>query len=459
MVFSSSVFLFIFLPVLLLLYFIAGKKAKNIVLLFASLFFYAWGEPRNIIVMLLSIAINYFLAIGMEKSMGRRKLYFLLAVFYNIGILFIFKYLNFTVDTVNRLLEHPIALRRVALPIGISFYTFQMMSYIMDVYRENVKAQKNILSLGLYISLFPQLIAGPIVRYIDIEGQLACRTSSWENMHDGICRFAIGFSKKILLADQLSVFVDLAFAGQYPSIITNWAGIVGYTLQIYFDFNGYSDMAIGLGKMFGFSFPENFNYPYISKSIQEFWRRWHITLGSWFRDYLYIPLGGSRQGKLKTYINISIVFLLTGLWHGASFNFILWGGYYALFLIAERMGLRKVLEKLPAFARHIYAILAIMFGWVFFRSSTWTEAIRYLHGMFSLSGNDVAHFNYIMNGKYWFCMAAGIFLSLPHKNITTLIQKSSAGRALADISILAVFYIAICYMIGSGYSPFLYFRF
>lgn len=260
------------------------------------------------------------------------------------------------------------------------------MSYVIDVYRGNAKVQKNILNLGLYISLFPQLIAGPIVRYVDIEKQISHRTTSWDKGREGVLRFMVGFSKKILIADQLSYLADICFSGTYPSVLLNWIGIVAYTLQIYFDFSGYSDMAIGLGKIFGFDFLENFNYPYISQSIQEFWRRWHISLSTWFRDYLYIPLGGSKKGNIRTYINLVIVFFLTGLWHGASYNFIIWGLFYAVFLIIERMGFKKVLEKIPRVFRHLYAVIIVMIGWVFFRADNLTGAIQYIKDICLSSG-------------------------------------------------------------------------
>lgn len=338
MVFSSSIFCLFFLPVLILLYFVVLFKVKNIVLLLASLLFYSWGEPRNIAIMLFSIFVNYIFGLTIERAEIRfiRKVILWIAVIANIGILFIFKYLNFTVGILNQFTGRNFSISEIALPIGISFYTFQILSYVIDVYRGSVEAQYNVLSLALYVSLFPQLIAGPIVRYVDVKEQIVHRSTCLENIGVGGRRFMIGFSKKVLLADQLSPLVDQVFSGKYPSIISNWVGIIAYTLQIFFDFSGYSDMAIGLGKIFGFDFLENFDYPYISRSIKEFWRRWHMSLGSWFRDYVYIPLGGSRLGTGRTYLNLVIVFFLTGLWHGASYNFIVWGLFYAFFLIIER---------------------------------------------------------------------------------------------------------------------------
>lgn len=460
MVFSSSIFLFAFLPLLLLLYAVVPvERYRNVILLLASLGFYAWGEPKNIMIMLLSIAINYALGFAVEKDWKFKKLFLVVTVVYNLGILFIFKYLNFAVDTINHISGSSIEIAQIALPIGISFYTFQIMSYVIDVYRGNVKAQRNILNLGLYISLFPQLIAGPIVRYVDIESQITGRKISWDKAREGVIRFAIGFSKKVLIADQLSTLVDTVFGNAYPSIIANWIGIIAYTLQIFFDFSGYSDMAIGLGKMFGFDFLENFNYPYISQSIQEFWRRWHISLSSWFRDYLYIPLGGSRKGNLRTYINLIIVFFLTGLWHGASFNFIVWGLFYVIFLIIERLGFKNVLAKLPRAVRHIYSLLIIMTGWIFFRAENLSAAVSYIKGMFVTAGKDVVNFEFIMNRQYWFFLIAGIFFSMPHPKLKALAHKTEITEFISDILLMLVFIIAICYMVGSGYSPFLYFRF
>lgn len=459
MVFSSTVFLFTFLPALLLVYFLAAEQYRNIVLLVASLYFYAWGEPRTILIMLLSIAVNYALGFQVEEGRKYRKLFLVLTVIYNLGVLFVFKYLNFSVDIINSIFGGNITIRQIALPIGISFYTFQIMSYVIDVYRGNAKVQKNILNLGLYISLFPQLIAGPIVRYVDVENQIKERTTSWNKAYEGFMRFAVGFSKKVLIADQLSTLVDTVFAGGYPSLLSNWIGIIAYTLQIFFDFSGYSDMAIGLGKVFGFDFLENFNYPYISQSIQEFWRRWHISLSSWFRDYLYFPLGGSRKGALRTYINITIVFFMTGLWHGASYNFIVWGLFYVIFQIIERLGFKRVLEKLPRVVRHIYALSIIMVGWVFFRAENLSAAIQYLKGMVVMAGNDVANFNFVMNGQYWFFIVAGIFFSMPHPKIKSFTHKNQTMELISSFAVIGVFLLAICYMVGSGYSPFLYFRF
>ncbi len=348
MVFSSVVFLFVFLPVTIGVYFISNDAFKNIWLLATSLFFYSWGEPKCIILMLLSICINYILGLVINKA-KEKKICILILVFtivVNVGILLYFKYFNFFIYNINRILTSKISVRSIALPIGISFYTFQSMSYVIDVYRNHVRVQKNILKLGLYISFFPQLIAGPIIRYIDIEKYLDKRNIDINKIYNGVKKFAVGFSKKVLIADQLAVLADTVFEQNGISALIAWVGAIAYSLQIYFDFSGYSDMAVGLGKIFGFEFMNNFNYPYISGSVKEFWRRWHISLSAWFKDYVYIPLGGSRCSKFRAGLNLVIVFLLTGFWHGASWNFIIWGLYYAVFLILERGGCWKNCQHL-----------------------------------------------------------------------------------------------------------------
>ena len=460
MVFSSTIFLFIFLPVCLFFNFIIDKKFKNLVLLIFSLIFYAWGEPKSVILMLFSILFNYFFGILVEKDNKYiKKSSLILACVYNLGVLFVFKYLNFSIDTFNELFNQNIEIAKIALPIGISFYTFQNLSYVIDVYRGNVKAQRKFLDLALYVSLFPQLIAGPIVRYINIQKQIINRVSSIKRVREGLVRFQVGFIKKVLIADVLSGLVDIAFRGEYPSIYTNWIGAIAYALQIYFDFSGYSDMAIGIGRILGFKFLENFNYPYISRSIQEFWRRWHISLSSWFKDYVYIPLGGSREGNFKTYRNIFIVFLLCGTWHGASFNFIFWGVYYALFLMFERAIGKSLLEKLPLIFRHFYAILVVLVGWVFFRADTMIDAVKYLKGMVTFQGKDLANFNFIMNGEYYLFLIVGILCSMPHTKIKNFFKKTIFRICISDFLTLLIFLVAISYMVGKGHSPFLYFRF
>ena len=384
----------------------------------------------------------------------------MLAVLYNLAVLFVFKYLNFTVNTFNTIFGTNVAVAKIALPIGISFYTFQIMSYVIDVYRGKCGAQKSLLSLALYVSLFPQLIAGPIVRYVEIEKQIRERESTTSSLYEGFLRFGLGFAKKVLIADQLAPLVEKVFAGGYTSVPLHWIGAIAYALQIYYDFSGYSDMAIGLGKIFGFRFAENFDYPYISQSIREFWRRWHISLSTWFRDYLYIPLGGNRKGNGRTYLNLLIVFLATGLWHGASFNFLVWGLYHGLFLILERVGFGKILDRFPRWVRHLYTILIVVIGWVFFRADNLTAAVAYIGRMFVPGGNDLVQMNYVMDPQYWFCLCAGILFSIPvFRKLLRPDHPKAAGRTMYPVCVILLFVLAVCFMVGSGYSPFLYFRF
>ncbi len=459
-VFSSPIFLFAFLPALLLVYFFARKELRNWILVAASLFFYAFGEPRTVFLMLLSILVNYAAGLLIEKYSQRKKMILTLAVLYNLAVLFVFKYLNFTVNTFNTIFGTNVAVAKIALPIGISFYTFQIMSYVIDVYRGKCEAQKSLLSLALYVSLFPQLIAGPIVRYVDIEKQIRERESTTSSLYEGFLRFGLGFAKKVLIADQLAPLVEKVFAGGYTSVPLHWIGAIAYALQIYYDFSGYSDMAIGLGKIFGFRFAENFDYPYISQSIREFWRRWHISLSTWFRDYLYIPLGGNRKGNGRTYLNLLIVFLATGLWHGASFNFLVWGLYHGLFLILERVGFGKILDRFPRWVRHLYTILIVVIGWVFFRADNLTAAVAYIGRMFVPGGNDLVQMNYVMDPQYWFCLCAGILFSIPvFRKLLRPDHPKAAGRTMYPVCVILLFVLAVCFMVGSGYSPFLYFRF
>ena len=381
MVFSSTLFLFWFLPVVLVGYYLCGKNAKNYWLLLASLFFYSWGEPKYVLLMFTLIVINYICGLLLARDHNR---YLLCAtVIFNLGILGYFKYFNFLMETVNAVLSliggQSVSLNQIALPIGISFFTFQIMSYVIDVYRGTVPPQKSLAKLALYISLFPQLIAGPIVRYSDVAAQIDERNVTLGGIYTGAVRFMIGLSKKVLLSNQMAAIADAAFIQSDPPALLAWMGAVAYALQIYFDFSGYSDMAIGLGKLFGFDFLENFNYPYISSSVKEFWRRWHISLSSWFRDYLYIPLGGSHCSREKTYRNLLIVFSMTGLWHGASWNFVVWGLWHGAFLILERVLGNRF--RMPKWLGHIYTMLVVLIGWVFFRADTLGQAAVYLRSM------------------------------------------------------------------------------
>lgn len=461
MVFSTPIFLFLFLPAVLVLNYIIPKKyiaAKNVVLLIASLFFYAWGEPKNVLLMLLSIAVNYVcgLLLGrFDSDEKKRKVVLWASVVFNLGLLFFFKYFNFVTGGI---------FPAIKLPIGISFFTFQIMSYTIDVYRRSVEPQKSLLKLALYISLFPQLIAGPIVRYIDVEKQLTYRECTAEKTARGMIRFSMGLAKKVIVSNTVAAICDGIFGSTNTvPAFTAWVGVICYALQIYFDFSGYSDMAIGMGHMLGFDFLENFNYPYVSCSVQEFWRRWHISLSSWFRDYLYIPLGGNRRGKVRTYINLIIVFACTGLWHGASFSFIVWGLWHGLFLVIERLGFKKVLDKLPKFIGWIYTMLVVLVGWVFFRADTLSAAMKYLGEMFSFSGgvaNGMAQFD---NLSFIITAIALVLCTPVYQLVKGKLEKTDGGKKAAFVigAVLAtgLFILSVIFLTGSGYNPFIYFRF
>ncbi len=461
MVFSSAIFLFVFLPATLFAYYVIHPRYKNCLLLLASIFFYSWGEPKNVFVMLASILINYALALFICKLRTRRiaqNLVFAIAILFNVGLLFYFKYIDFAIKNFNFVFHSNLNQKNIALPIGISFFTFQILSYVIDVKREKVPVQKNPLDLGLYISFFPQLIAGPIVRYIDVNEQIQNRSINIEKFSNGCIRFMIGFSKKILIADQLASYIDSIFSKHGISAPCAWFGIIAYTLQIYFDFSGYSDMAIGLGKMFGFDFLENFNYPYISKSVKEFWRRWHISLSQWFRDYVYIPLGGSRVGKIRTLANLFVVWALTGFWHGASWNFVFWGLYYFVFLVLERSKWGKVVDKMPSWLQHFYTIIVFVFGWIFFREIDLKSSLEYIRNLFKVDANMWIDFIWNIDRKFIFCIVAGILFSTP---IIPALRKRFGNKSdiAYDISVFALFIIAIAFLLGKGFSPFLYFRF
>lgn len=461
MVFSSAIFLFIFLPTVLAIYNVSPIRCRNTILLLASLFFYSWGEPKNVFIMIFSICANWIAAQLIHKYQKKKSLqtlFFVTTILFNIGLLFYFKYTDFLIQNANSIFHTNFNLRNIALPIGISFFTFQILSYIIDVKRNKVQVQKNLLDLGLYISFFPQLIAGPIVRYIDVSKQIKKRTIGIQKFNEGCIRFMTGFSKKILIADQLAPYINDIFASHGISAPSAWIGIIAYALQIYFDFSGYSDMAIGIGKMFGFDFLENFNYPYISKSIREFWHRWHISLSQWFRDYIYIPLGGSRCGKIRTLFNLFIVWCLTGFWHGASWNFVFWGIYYFTFLVLERSFWGKGLEKIPKMLQHLYAIIVILIGWVFFRETGLSNALTYIHNMFTLSDTMWIDFLYVIDRKFIFCILVGLFISTP---IIPTIKQYMGNKAIKLYGGLAIilFVLSISFLLGAGFSPFLYFRF
>lgn len=464
MLFSSILFLFYFLPVVLLLYYVLPKKFHNAVLLLASIIFYSWGEPIYVFLMLFSSIFNYFMAIdiGRERAAGKNgKGTLIFTVIFNLFILCFFKYYGFLMDTVNSVLGTEIHYTTLALPIGISFYTFQALSYIFDVYRGNVKVQVNPLKFTLYLALFPQLIAGPIVKYKDVAEQLDNRQVTLESFGQGAMRFVMGLGKKVIFANSLGAVhaAITALPDSQISVLTYWLGIIAFTLQIYFDFSGYSDMAIGLGKMFGLTFMENFNYPYISKTVTEFWRRWHISLSTWFREYVYIPLGGNRVPVRRHILNLLIVWSLTGLWHGASWNFIMWGLYYGVLLILEKYFLGKYIEKAPVWAQHIYAMVIVMIGWVFFSCEDLTSAVEYLKILFCMGGVPFANMHtlyLIRTNLIMFALAILVATPEPMKQFNILYKKSGV---ISIVLVFGVLMLSTAYLVFSGYNPFLYFRF
>lgn len=467
MVFSNLVFLFVFLPIILTVYFLIRTEFRNTILLITSLFFYAWGEPLYIFLMLFSILLNYIFALLINQSKLNKSVTLSVGILINIVILGYYKYAGFILSSISELINYSYDFTPVSLPIGISFYTFQAIAYLVDVYRKEVKPQKNILNFALYISFFPQLVAGPIVRYDTMADQLRTRNENIELFSEGCKRFIVGLAKKILIANQLGIIADEVFNSSPSEIASSlaWIGIISYTLQIYFDFSGYSDMAIGLGKMFGFKLPENFNYPYISKSITEFWRRWHITLGSWFRDYVYIPLGGNRNGKYKYVRNLFIVWFLTGLWHGASWSFVFWGLYFGLIITLERAGLNNLLKRLWVPFQHIYVLLVVMIGWVFFRADDFNYAFNYLKVMFGI--NPAEYFDettiyYLHDFGLFFCL--GILFSTPivriiKERILSVSILNYISLFIAPIIHIILFIISLIYLLNSTYNPFIYFRF
>lgn len=470
MLFSSMIFLWLFLPLVFCSYYLIDNRFKNILLLISSIIFYAWGGVSYSLIMLSSIIINYIFALLIDKAiednnLKNKKIYLALCIIINLSILGYFKYTNFIISIINSLSQNKIIeLTNIVLPIGISFYTFQALSYVIDVYRGHNKAQKNIFNLALYISFFPQLIAGPIVKYHDIENQILNRNESLENIFYGIKRFIYGLSKKVILANMFALSCDEILKQPTDELGTAlvWCASVLYTLQIYYDFSGYSDMAIGLGKMFGFNFLENFNYPYISKSIKEFWRRWHISLSTWFKEYLYIPLGGNRKRKLFTYINLLIVFFATGLWHGASYNFILWGLFHGFFLVIERIFLGKLLEKNKLkFINHIYVIFVFVIGWVLFRANDLKHAFELYKLMFSYK-ESIYTVRYFFYPQTFVCFIFGILFSGLFQSIFPKVREatfSSKVYILESVIQFILLFICIMYLVNGTYNPFIYFRF
>ena len=476
MVFSSTIFLFLFLPLTISLYFVLPAKFQNALLLAASLVFYAWGEPLAVFLMLASIAGNYLMGrlIAWSMAAGRTTIVrgtLAAAVVLNIGMLVVYKYSDFLVHNLNVLLNAHIPQPNIPLPIGISFFTFQALSYVIDVYREEGAVQKNVFSLALYIALFPQLIAGPIVRYRDVDAQIRSRRTDYRQMLRGVARFIVGLAKKVMVANVAGEVADQVFgvpiARWTPGMA--WLAIGSYTLQIYFDFSGYSDMAIGLGRIFGFEFLENFRYPYVSQSIREFWRRWHVSLSTWFRDYVYVPLGGSRKGSARLYLNQVIVFLLCGLWHGASWTFVVWGLWHGLFLTVERMGLGAWLERVWKPIRHVYVMGAVMAGWVFFRAATLPEAWQILKTMVGAASMPAGGYSasLYVTPLWLLTAAAGLVASTPIPAF--FVQKAQRTALSAPVrmtwqlalgtGLVALFAYSVISVACSAYNPFIYFRF
>lgn len=463
MLFSSLVFLSIFFPLILLIYFNFKQNLRNYILLIGSLIFYTWGEPRYLSIMLIVILLNYISGILIER-IKYKKIILWISVGLNLSILFYFKYYNFAAQNFNKLYWVNFPIINVVMPIGISFFIFQGLSYVVDVYRKDVESQKSIYKLALYISLFPQLIAGPIVKYHDIQKEISKREDTLENIYEGLKRFSFGLGKKIILANTLGQVADKIF-GLDISLVDfkiAWLGAVAYSLQLYFDFSGYSDMAIGLGKVFGFNFLENFNYPYISRSITEFWRRWHISLGSWFREYLYIPLGGNRVGKIRNYTNLFIVFLATGAWHGANWTFILWGIWHGFFIILEKeINVEKYNKNWQKILRHCYTVIVFIIGWVLFRSDNLLYANNFLKIMFGITKNTKVGYNiwYYLDNKIILVLIISILASISIFKFVTLENKLKINRLLFNVLSLLILSISIIIISASTYNPFIYFRF
>ena len=465
MLFSSLSFLYYFLPCVLIIYFLAPKKLKNSVLLLSSLFFYAWGEPKYVLLMLLAILCGYLFALLIERYRGRRlsRLFLILSVSLSAAMLGFFKYADFFIQNFNAVTGLSLPLLRIALPIGISFYTFQLISYTVDVYR-GVPAQRSFIDLAAYISLFPQLIAGPIVRYSQIAEQLSSRRHSLDKAALGIRRFILGLGKKVLIANAMGQLCQIFSASQDKSVLFFWLYAIANMLHIYFDFSGYSDMAIGLGKLFGFDFPENFNYPYISRSVTEFWRRWHISLGSWFRDYVYIPMGGNRVSRPRWLLNILVVWLLTGFWHGAAWNFIVWGLFFAVFLILEKLWLLKRLEKAPVLGR-FYVLFTVMLSFIIFSAENMGQALSSLSSLFGAGGLPLlsAEFLYYLKSYAVLLLIAVVGATPLPRLLLQRLGIRPGGEKLRNLlevpALLLILALSTAYLVDGSFNPFLYFRF
>lgn len=468
MLFSSMTFLFVFMPLVMAVYFLSKKEIRNYVLLIASIIFYAWGEPRYLAIMIITILVNYTGAILLDKHYSSRQRLWIvsLTIVLDLSFLFYFKYFNFVVDNINGVLATDFQLLDIIMPIGISFYTFQAMSYLIDVYRREVPAQKDVYKLALYIVLFPQLVAGPIVKYHDVCEQIDNRTIEFKNVIIGFKRFITGLAKKVLIANTLAEVVDKIFA-QAPENLTtgvSWLGAVAYCLQLYYDFSGYSDMAIGLGLMFGFRFLENFNYPYISKSITEFWRRWHISLATWFKLYLYIPLGGNRKGAVRTYWNLFAVFLVTGIWHGAAWSYVAWGIWNGIFIVIERFfGLDKDKNDrwYVSAAKHVYAFFAIVWGMIIFRAESLSYAYEYICRMLHIDvTKHLPDYDYGVNNKFAIMLIVGLICAMPVcRNLIYIKYERKVQRTLVNIWLFLLFFWSTISLAASTYNPFIYFRF
>ena len=459
MVFSSIPFLYYFLPAVLAVYFLTPRKGKNTVLLLASLIFYGWGELRLLPLMVFTILLCYVCGLGIERSRNRKKLWLLASIVISVGLLGVFKYADFFIGSLNAVTGLKIPLFHLALPVGISFYTFQCLSYTIDVYRGSVPAQKSLINFGAYVALFPQLIAGPIVRYADIARELEHREHSWDNAAAGLRRFLVGLGKKVILADNFALLIRLFRQSGETSVLFYWMYAVAFALNIYFDFSGYSDMAIGLGRVLGFHFVENFNYPYLSGSVTEFWRRWHISLGSWFRDYVYIPMGGSRVSRWRWVLNILTVWMLTGLWHGAAWNFVLWGLLFAGLLLAEKW--IPALQRLPGVLRHGYVLLAVVLSFVLFNADSLAQAGQDFAGLFGFGGLSLTSAETLYYLKsYAVLFVLGILGSTPVvKNAARRMDGTKAGAVLEAAAMLALLIVCTAYLVDGSFSPFLYFRF
>lgn len=467
MLFSSVTFIFYFLPIVFILYYMVSDETKNYILLIASMIFYAWGGLLYFPLLIISILVNYIFGIKIGKYQDNKvkdRRILICAIIFNILFLGVFKYSNFLVDNINILLNTSISIPNIPLPIGISFYTFQAMSYVIDVYRKDGRVQKNIFNLALYISMFPQLVAGPIVRYETVDNQITKRIHSFDKFNLGLERVVKGLFKKVIISNTVGELATLIYGlSRFEmSVATAWLGAIAYTLQIYFDFSGYSDMAIGLGKMLGFDFLENFNYPYISKSVSEFWRRWHISLGSWFRDYIYIPLGGNRCSTAKIYRNLAIVWLVTGIWHGASWNFIVWGMYFGILIMFEKAFLQRILNKLPRLIQHVYLMLIVIIGWVIFSQPNLTAAIEYIKIMIGIGNYPMANgYTSFYISQYGVIIILAIILSIPILKYTKNVNiKISYGiKITKPIIVVASFILVTIYLVNSTFNPFIYFNF